>query len=78
VIPGHGLEPVPRERVEKYKQDLDKFIYRATALIREGIPRDQLVSQVRGDDLGWSLASPAWSRPETVGHIYDELAASPQ
>jgi glyoxylase-like metal-dependent hydrolase (beta-lactamase superfamily II) len=74
VVPGHGL-PVQRQQVAKYKTDLDNLVSRLTLLIRAGVPKDELMTRVKSDDLGWSLASPQWSRPSTVASIYDELVA---
>jgi cyclase len=76
VIAGHGLQPVPRSAIEKYKVDLDNLIARAEALIRQQVPKDELMARIKADDLSWNLGTPQWSGPQAASSIYDELSAA--
>lgn len=74
VVPGHGLQPVGRAPVVRYAHDLDLLINRATQLIKEGVPKEELLARIKSDDLGWSLSAPVWSNPANVASLYAELA----
>jgi glyoxylase-like metal-dependent hydrolase (beta-lactamase superfamily II) len=77
-IPGHGLAPVSRAQIVKYETDLDKVVFRAEALIRQGVSKDHFMSEITSDDLGWNLSTPMWSGPRASASIYDELSAAIQ
>jgi glyoxylase-like metal-dependent hydrolase (beta-lactamase superfamily II) len=51
-IPSTG-PAVSRADVEAFKAKIDTFVSRAAELVQKGVPNDQLMSQVKTDDLGW-------------------------
>jgi glyoxylase-like metal-dependent hydrolase (beta-lactamase superfamily II) len=67
VIPGNG--PVlTKADVRDFKTRFEKVLDRATALVRKGIAKDQLMSRIRTDDIGWTL------RVSQADAFYDELS----
>jgi glyoxylase-like metal-dependent hydrolase (beta-lactamase superfamily II) len=66
-IPGNG--PVlTKADVRAFKAKFDTVIDRATELIRKGVPKDQLLAQIRTDDIGWTPRIP------NVDAFYAELS----
>jgi hypothetical protein len=66
-IQGRG-EPKTRADVQAFKDKVDIVINRATEAIRNGATREQLISQVKTDDLApWNL------NPQFFQNLYDEL-----
>jgi glyoxylase-like metal-dependent hydrolase (beta-lactamase superfamily II) len=66
-IPGNG--PVlTKSDIQAFKMKFDLVIARASELIRKGIAKDQLLAQIKTDDLGWTPRVPQ------VDAFYDELA----
>ncbi len=56
-IPGNG--PVlTKADVQAFKTKFDTVIDRATELIRKGVAKDQLLSQLKTDDIGWTPRVP--------------------
>ena len=53
-IPGNG-DPITRADVQGFKTKFDTMISRAADLVRKGVPKDQLMAQLKLDDLGWRL-----------------------
>ena len=51
-IPGNG-GPLTKADVEAYKTKIDTFVSRAKEAVAKGVPKDQLMSQIKTDDLGW-------------------------
>jgi cyclase len=67
-IPGNG--PVlTKADVEAFRTKFDTVIDRATQLVKKGVPKDQLLSQIKTDDIGWTLRIPQ------VDAFYQELAS---
>ena len=65
-IPGNG--PVlTKADVQAFKTKFDTVIDRATELIRKGVAKDQLLSQLKTDDIGWTPRIP------NVDPFYEEL-----
>jgi glyoxylase-like metal-dependent hydrolase (beta-lactamase superfamily II) len=54
VVPGTG-PMVTRADLEAFKSKIDSLVSRATALVKEGVPEDRLMGQLKTDDLGWRL-----------------------
>jgi cyclase len=54
VVPGNG-PPVTRADLEAFKTKIDTLISRATGLVNKGVPKDQLMAQLKTDDLGWKF-----------------------
>ncbi|HEY1240099.1 MAG TPA: MBL fold metallo-hydrolase [Bryobacteraceae bacterium] len=65
-IPGNG-GPLTKADVEAYKTKIDTFVSRAKEAVAKGVPKDQLMSQIKTDDLGWMPRVPA------VDAFYAEL-----
>jgi glyoxylase-like metal-dependent hydrolase (beta-lactamase superfamily II) len=65
-IPGNG-GPLTKADVEAYKMKIDTFVSRAKEAVAKGVPKDQLMSQIRTDDLGWTPRVP------NVDAFYAEL-----
>jgi len=68
-IPGNG--PVlTKADVQAFKTKFDTVIDRATELIRKGVAKDQLLSQIKTDDIGWTPRIPS------VDAFYAELSSA--
>jgi cyclase len=68
-IPGNG--PVlTKADVQAFKTKFDTVIDRATELIRKGVAKDQLLSQIKTDDIGWTPRIP------NVDAFYAELSSA--
>ncbi len=68
-IPGNG-DVLTKVDVEAYKTKFDTVIARARELVHKGVPQDQLMAQIKTDDIGWSLRVPK------VDAFYAELSES--
>jgi cyclase len=68
-IPGNG-DVLTKADVQAYKTKFDTVIARARKLIREGVPQDQLLAQIKTDDIGWAPRVPK------VDAFYAELSGS--
>jgi len=56
-IPGAG--PIlTKADVQAFKTKFDTVIDRATELVRKGVPKDQLLAQIKTDDIGWAPRIP--------------------
>jgi cyclase len=69
VVPGSG-PTVKRADLEAFKAKLDTLVSRASALVKKGVPKDQFMSQLKTDDLGWQLNFSG----DIVDHFYAELS----
>lgn len=68
-IPGNG-DVLTKADVQAYKTKFDTVIARARDLVRQGVPQDQLLAQIKTDDIGWTPRIPK------VDAFYAELSAS--
>ena len=68
VVPSKG-QPVTRAGLEAFKTKVDTLVARATELVKQGVPKDQLMAKLKTDDLGWRLSF----TPDQVDGFYDEL-----
>jgi glyoxylase-like metal-dependent hydrolase (beta-lactamase superfamily II) len=68
-IPGNG-DVLTKADVQAYKTKFDTVIARARELVRKGVPQDQLLAQIKTDDIGWAPRVPK------VDAFYAELSAS--
>jgi cyclase len=68
-IPGNG-DVMTKADVQAYKTKFDTVIARARELVRKGVPRDQLLAQIKTDDIGWAPRVPK------VDAFYAELSES--
>lgn len=69
VIPGQG-RVVNRAELEAFKVKIDTFVSRATALVRKGVAKDQLMAQLETADLGWQASLTG----DELDGFYAELA----
>jgi glyoxylase-like metal-dependent hydrolase (beta-lactamase superfamily II) len=72
-IPSTG-PTIGRADLEAFKAKIDTLVSRATRLVNTGVAKDQLMSQLKTDDLGWQLTF----TPDQVDHFYAELSHSEQ
>jgi len=66
-IPGNG-DVLTKADVQAYKTKFDTVISRARELVRMGVPQDQLLMQIKTDDIGWTPRVPK------VDAFYAELS----
>lgn len=57
VVPGTG-PMIARGELEAFKKKIDTLVSRATELIKKGVQKDQLMAQLKTDDLGWRVTLP--------------------
>jgi cyclase len=69
VIPGNG-NPLFKTDVQTYRNKIETYVNRAKEAVRRGVPKDQLLSQIKTDDLGWTPRVP------NVGLFYEELSGA--
>jgi cyclase len=65
-IPGRG-EPKTRADVQAYRDKFASVVSRASDAIKAGATKETLASQVKMDDIGWTL------NPPFFPNLYDEL-----
>jgi cyclase len=70
VIPGHGDNAMTRADVAAFQTKLKTLLSRAQAAVKAGATKDNLMTQVRTDDL-WSFAANFWTPARTAG-LYAE------
>ncbi len=67
VIPGNG--PILGVAyLRSYQMKFDTIVDRLTALVRQGVPKDQLLTQLKIDDIGWAPRIPS------IDAAYTELS----
>lgn len=69
VVPGKG-PGVSRAGLEAYKNKLDAVVSRARALVKQGVPKSELLAKLATDDLGWRLNL----TPDQLDHFYAEIS----
>jgi cyclase len=69
VVPGSG-GAVTRADLEAFKTKIDTLVSRATALVKQGVPKDHLMAQLKTDDLGWHFNFTG----DQLDHFYAELS----
>jgi len=68
VVPGTG-PAVSRADLQAFETKIDTLVSRATTLVKKGIPKDQLMGQLKTDDLGWRFSFTG----DRLDHFYAEL-----
>jgi glyoxylase-like metal-dependent hydrolase (beta-lactamase superfamily II) len=53
-VPGDG-PLITRADLAAYRVKIGRLVSRATSLVREGVPKDRLMSRLKTDDLGWQF-----------------------
>ena len=66
-VPGAG-PLLTKADVQTFKTKFDTMISRAKELVRNGVAKDQLLMQLKTDDLGWTPRIP------DAGAFYDEIS----
>jgi len=66
-VPGAG-EILTKADVQSFRNKFKMVIDRATALVKKGVPKDQLLMQLKTDDIGWAPRVPQ------VDAFYEELS----
>jgi len=61
-IPGNG-DPLTKADVAAFKTKYDAFLARARELVRQGVPKDQLLSRLKSEDLA---LSPQIAKPDAL------------
>ena len=70
-IPGND-DPQPRSYVQSYRDNIAKFVDRAKAAVKMGVPKDQLMAAIKTDDLPFKINL----QPAALDGFYDELSKS--
>ena len=73
-IPGPGHDPLTRADVQAFRDKLNTIVTRARELVKKGTPKDQMMAQIKTDDLGWNINTPQWSQPARLDAFYAELS----
>jgi len=74
-IPGHG--PVSTKAdLQSFRNKMVTLQTRTRELIKQGVPKDQYISKLKADDLGWGLEPETLFVRNAAGPFYDELARS--
>jgi hypothetical protein len=55
VVPNTG-PVVTRADLETFKNQIDTLVSRATGLVKQGVPKGQLMAQLKTGDPGWQLS----------------------
>ncbi|MEP7353559.1 MAG: MBL fold metallo-hydrolase [Acidobacteriota bacterium] len=67
-VSGNG-EPTDRAFVETYRKNLQTLIDRGRMAVAQGASKEQLMSRIKTDDLGWTFAFDA----DQLSHFYSEM-----
>jgi len=70
-VPGTGSK-VTRADLEAFKSKLDAVVARARALVKQGVPKDSLMAQLKTDDSGWRFDFTG----EDLDRFYAELSGA--
>src|SRR5687768_81589 len=73
-IPGHGNDPLTKADVQAFRDKLNTIVTRGRELVKKGTPKDQLMVQLKTDDLGWNLNTNQWTQPARLDPFYAELS----
>lgn len=71
VVPSVG-PLLARADLVAFKVKVDTLVARANALVKQGVAKDQLLAQLKTDDLGWRLNFTT----EQLDRLYSDLSAS--
>jgi glyoxylase-like metal-dependent hydrolase (beta-lactamase superfamily II) len=73
-IPGHGNDPMTKADVQAFRDKLNTIVTRGRELVKKGTPKEQLMAQLKTDDLGWTLNPQQWNQPARLDPFYAELS----
>ena len=68
VVPSTG-STVTRADLEAFKAKIDTVVFRASGLIKKGVPKDQFMAQLKTDDLSWQFNF----NGDHLDHFYSDL-----
>jgi cyclase len=68
VVPSNG-PMLTRAELEAFQKKMDTLASRASALAKKGVAKNQLMAQLKTDDLGWQFHF----SPVQIDHFYAEL-----
>ena len=71
VVPGTG-PMVARADLEAFKTKIDALTARAIKLVKEGVPKDRLMAELKTDDFGWRFTFTG----NQLDRFYSELISS--
>jgi cyclase len=74
VIPGHG-RLLTKENVRSDREKLMTMNQRMIELVRNGVPKEQVFSQLKLDDLGWNHTVSTVAFQGGLSGYYDEMKA---
>jgi cyclase len=69
VVPSMG-PTITRADLEAFKTKIDTVVAHATGLVQKGVPKDELMAQLKTDDLGWKFNFTG----EDLDRFYAELS----
>jgi glyoxylase-like metal-dependent hydrolase (beta-lactamase superfamily II) len=73
-IPGHGNDPLTKADVQAFRDKLNTIVTRGRELVKKGTPKDQLLAQLKTDDLGWNINNQQWGNQQRLDAFYEELS----
>ncbi len=73
VVPGHGPLATKAD-LQRFKERMQTLQTRTRELIKQGVPKDQYLSKLKTDDLGWGLGPETLFVRNASSGFYDELA----
>jgi glyoxylase-like metal-dependent hydrolase (beta-lactamase superfamily II) len=69
VVPGTG-PPATRADLERFQNKIETLVSRAAGLVKKGVPKNQLMAELKADDLGWRFSLTG----DALDHFYAELS----
>jgi glyoxylase-like metal-dependent hydrolase (beta-lactamase superfamily II) len=70
VIPAVGT-PVTKVDLQAFKSKMNSLVSRANTLVKQGVPKDQFIAQLKAEDFGWHLSL----TPDQINSLYAELSS---
>ena len=72
-VPSSG-SPITKAEVQAYKLKIDTLTARSKELVAHGVPKEQFMTRLKIDDLGWQLSY----SPDQIDHLYAEMSSAAQ
>jgi glyoxylase-like metal-dependent hydrolase (beta-lactamase superfamily II) len=73
-IPGHGDNAMTKADLQAFRAKVATFRDRARELVRQGVPKDQLMARIKTDDLGWNVTQGLWARQDRIDGLYADAS----
>jgi glyoxylase-like metal-dependent hydrolase (beta-lactamase superfamily II) len=77
LVPGHsGPNSVTMTKadLQEYRKKWGMVNTRLTELVKKGTPKDQIMAQLKTDDIGWNLNNQQWNNPQRLDAMVAELS----